>query len=52
MSLMNAARDNDKIDAHIRRELKRCTTNSLDPDYKSKIEAYVKNNVGKSKKQP
>ena len=51
MSLINAARDNDRIDATIWRELKLCVDNSLDPEFFPKMTAYMQKTLGTSKKK-
>ena len=41
MGLMNAARDNDRVDAAIWRELKLCVDNNMEPEFLPKIAAYM-----------
>lgn len=47
MALLNAARDNDRLDAAIYRELKKCADNNVDPDFKPKMKAYMAKTLGK-----
>ena len=49
ISLLNAARDNDRLDAAIWRELKLCVDNNLDPDFVPKMLAYMTSTLGKQK---
>ena len=51
MGLINAARDNNRIDATIWRELKMCVDNSMDPEFISKMQADVSQTLGKNKKK-
>ena len=49
MRLINAARDNDKIDAHIYREQKACVDNAMLPGYIQKFFTYMDGAIGKNK---
>lgn len=49
MRLINAARDNDKIDAHIYREQKAFVDNSMAPDYIPKFLTFMHGAIGKNK---
>ena len=51
MALLNAARDNNRLDAAIWRELKLCVDNGMSPDFLPKIQEYMKKALGKSKKK-
>ena len=50
MGLMNAARDNDRLDAAIWRELKMCVDNNMDPDFLPKMAVYMQKTLRKGKK--
>lgn len=49
MSLINAARDNNRLDAAIWRELKKCVDNNMDPEFIPKMMQYMAQTLGKSK---
>lgn len=51
LSLINAARDNDRLDAAIYRELKKCVDNNMDPDFVPKMKMYMAKTLGKKKNQ-
>ena len=46
MGLLNAARDNDRIDATIWRELKKAVDNNMDPTFFPKMQAYMSKTLG------
>ena len=49
MQLINAARDNDRLDATIWRELKLCLDNNMDPDFIPKMIEYMQSTLGSRK---
>ena len=49
MQLMNSARDNDRLDATIWRELKLCLDNNMDPDFIPKMIEYMQSTLGNRK---